>query len=102
MYTTLLHESCPLQVEAIPRVEDLDEQCEILSEHRETLLDFLTDAHATFGLQPNTLFLCVNTLDRYLSRRAVYLKDYQLGGCVCLFIAAIYNEKDDDVPTIQD
>ena len=39
---------------------------------RPYLIDFLIEAHAAFALLPETLFLTVNLLDRYCSRRVVY------------------------------
>lgn len=69
---------------------------------RPYLLDFLTEAHAAFGLLSETLFLTINLLDRYCSRRIVYKKHYQLVGCSALLIAAKYGDRKDSVPTIKE
>jgi hypothetical protein len=69
---------------------------------RPYLLDFLVEAHAAFQLLPETLFLAVNLLDRYCSRRVVYKRHYQLVGCAALLIAAKYGDKKDRVPTIRE
>ena len=69
---------------------------------RPYLLDFLIEAHAAFGLLPETLFLTVNLLDRYCSRRIVYKKHYQLVGCAALLIASKYGDRKDHVPTIKE
>ena len=69
---------------------------------RPYLLDFLIEAHAAFGLLPETLFLTVNLLDRYCSRRIVYKKHYQLVGCAALLIASKYGDRKDRVPTIKE
>ena len=69
---------------------------------RPYLLDFLIEAHAAFGLLPETLFLAVNLLDRYCSRRIVYKKHYQLVGCSALLIASKYGDRKDRVPTIKE
>lgn len=69
---------------------------------RPYLLDFLTEAHAAFGLLQETLFLTINLLDRYCSRRIVYKKHYQLVGCSALLIAAKYGDRKDCVPTIKE
>ncbi len=69
---------------------------------RPYLLDFLIEAHAFFQLLPETLFLAVNLLDRYCSRRVVYKRHYQLVGCASLLIAAKYGDKKDRVPTIRE
>ena len=69
---------------------------------RPYLLDFLIEAHTAFGLLPTTLFLAINLLDRYCSRRVVYKRHYQLVGCAALLIAAKYDDKKDRVPTIKE
>lgn len=67
---------------------------------RPYLIDFLIEAHACFSLLPETLFLAVNLLDRYCSKRVVYKQHYQLVGCAALLIAAKYGDKKDRVPQI--
>lgn len=69
---------------------------------RPYLLDFLIEAHAAFGLLPETLFLAINLLDRYCSKRIVYKRHYQLVGCASLLIAAKYGDRKDRVPTIRE
>lgn len=69
---------------------------------RPYLLDFLIEAHAAFQLLPSTLFLTINILDRYCSKRVVYKRHYQLVGCAALLIAAKYGDKKDRVPTIRE
>ena len=60
---------------------------------RPYLVDFLIEAHAAFQLLPETLFLAVNLLDRYCSKRVVYKRHYQLVGCAALLIAAKYGDR---------
>ncbi len=67
---------------------------------RPYLLDFLIEAHAAFNLLPETLFLTINLLDRYCSKRIVYRKHYQLIGCAALLVAAKYGDNKNKVPTI--
>lgn len=69
---------------------------------RPYLIDFLVEAHAAFQLLPETLFLAVNLLDRYCSRRVVYKRHYQLVGCSALLIAAKYGDKKERVPLIRE
>ena len=69
---------------------------------RPYLLDFLVEAHSSFGLLPETLFLTVNILDRYCSKRIVYRKHYQLVGCTALLIASKYGEPGKKVPRIKE
>lgn len=69
---------------------------------RPYLVDFLIEAHAAFQLLPETLFLAVNLLDRYCSKRVVYKRHYQLVGCASLLIAAKYGDRKDRVPIIRE
>lgn len=69
---------------------------------RPCLVDFLVEIHFTFRLRPETLYLCLNIVDRYVSRRVVYTKHYQLVGCAALWIAAKFEDAKERVPTLQD
>jgi hypothetical protein len=90
------------QSQTMPDVNSIDIQTEIQWFMRPYLLDFLVEAHAAFQLLPETLFLAVNLLDRYCSRRVVYKRHYQLVGCAALLIAAKYGDKKDRVPTVRE
>ena len=59
---------------------------------RGILLDWLVQVHARFRLLPETLFLCVNIIDRFLSARVVSLAKLQLVGITCLLLAAKVEE----------
>ncbi|ANB14638.1 B-type cyclin CLB3 [Sugiyamaella lignohabitans] len=80
----------------------MDLQPEIEWHMRPFLLDFLIDTHVALRLQPQTLFLAINLIDRYCSMRVVYRKHYQLVGCTALWIAAKYEDKKSRIPTIND
>lgn len=86
----------------MPSVASIDIQQEIQWFMRPYLLDFLIEAHAAFQLLPETLFLAINLLDRYCSKRVVYKRHYQLVGCASLLIAAKYGDKKERVPTIRE
>jgi hypothetical protein len=90
------------QDETLPDANLIDMQREIQWFMRPYLIDFLIEAHAAFALLPETLFLTVNLLDRYCSRRVVYKQHYQLVGCAALLIAAKYGDKKDRVPQIHE
>lgn len=90
------------QSETLPDVDSIDIQTEIQWFMRPYLLDFLVEAHSAFQLLPTTLFLTINILDRYCSKRVVYKRHYQLVGCAALLIAAKYGDKKDRVPTIKE
>ncbi|KAL3418090.1 cyclin domain-containing protein [Phlyctema vagabunda] len=91
-----------MEEETLPDVASIDIQQEIQWFMRPYLIDFLIEAHAAFQLLPETLFLAVNLLDRYCSRRVVYKKHYQLVGCAALLIAAKYGDKKEKVPMIRE
>lgn len=80
----------------------IDIQTEIQWFMRSYLLEFLIEAHTAFSLLPETLFLTVNLLDRYCSKRVVYKRHYQLVGCAAMLIAAKYGDKKDRVPTVRE
>ncbi|KAH8179465.1 G1/S-specific cyclin CCN1 [Sarocladium implicatum] len=91
-----------MEVETLPDANLIDMQREIQWFMRPYLIDFLIEAHAAFTLLPETLFLTVNLLDRYCSKRVVYKQHYQLVGCAALLIAAKYGDKKDRVPQIHE
>lgn len=59
---------------------------------RGILLDWLIQVHGRFRLSPETLYLCINIIDRFLSARVVSLAKLQLVGVTCMFIAAKVEE----------
>ncbi|KAH8816421.1 cyclin-like protein [Xylogone sp. PMI_703] len=91
-----------MEEETLPDVASIEIQQEIQWFMRPYLIDFLIEAHAAFQLLPETLFLAVNLLDRYCSRRVVYKRHYQLVGCASLLIAAKYGDKKERVPMIRE
>ncbi|CAD6499667.1 BgTH12-03775 [Blumeria graminis f. sp. triticale] len=91
-----------MELLTLPDVASIDIQQEIQWFMRPYLIDFLVEAHAAFQLLPETLFLAINLLDRYCSRRVVYKRHYQLVGCASLLIAAKYGDRKDRVPLIRE
>lgn len=91
-----------MEQETMPDINSIEIQTEIQWFMRPYLLDFLLEAHHAFQLLPETLFLAVNLLDRYCSRRVVYKRHYQLVGCAALLIAAKYGDRKERVPTIRE
>lgn len=91
-----------MESETLPDVASISIQQEIQWFMRPYLIDFLIEAHSAFQLLPETLFLAVNLLDRYCSRRVVYKRHYQLVGCAALLIAAKYGDKKERVPLIRE
>ncbi|KAH7418660.1 cyclin-like protein [Cadophora sp. MPI-SDFR-AT-0126] len=85
-----------------PVVDSIDIQPELRWFMRPYLLDFLIEAHHAFQLLPGTLFLAINLLDRYCSRREVFKRHYQLVGCASLLVAAKYGERKGRVPLMKE
>jgi hypothetical protein len=86
----------------VSSTQSMDQQPEIKWHMRPCLVDFLVEIHFTFRLRPETLYLTLNIVDRYVSRRIVYIKHYQLVGCAALWIAAKFEDAKERVPTVQD
>jgi len=59
---------------------------------RAILVDWLVEVHMKFRLLPETLYLCVNILDRYLAMEPVVRNRLQLVGVTSLLIACKYEE----------
>lgn len=80
----------------------MDQQPELQWYMRSHLIEFLLEIHLHFRLRPETLFLTMSILDRYVSRRIVYKKHYQLVGCVSLWLAAKFEDAKERVPSVKD
>ncbi|KAL1956431.1 hypothetical protein VTO42DRAFT_7317 [Malbranchea cinnamomea] len=81
-----------LERRLMPNPHYMDNQAEIQWSMRSVLMDWLVQVHLRFGLLPETLFLCVNYIDRFLSCKIVSLGKLQLVGATAIFIAAKYEE----------
>lgn len=67
-------------------------QKDVTESMRAKLLDWLVDVHVKFELLPETLFITVNIIDRFLSKIAISREILQLVGVTALFIASKYEE----------
>lgn len=75
------------------RVHDyMDSQKDINSMMRSILIDWLVDVHRKFELMPESIYLTVNIVDRYLSMKNVSRKELQLVGISSMIIACKYEE----------
>ncbi|GAA5900818.1 cyclin family protein [Sporobolomyces salmoneus] len=81
-----------LELTTMPDPEYMVIQNEVTWKMRGILVDWLVEIHTKFRLLPETIFLAVNIIDRFLSTRAVSLVKFQLVGVTALFIAAKYEE----------
>lgn len=75
-------------------------QSEIQWSMRSILMDWLVQVHNRFTLLPETLFLTVNYIDRFLSSKIVSLGKLQLVGATAIFVAAKYEEI--NCPSVQE
>jgi len=80
------------EVLLLPRPNYMESQTDINGKMRAILIDWLIEVHMKYRLRPETLFLTVNLIDRYLSQRHVMRKKLQLVGVVAMFIAAKFEE----------
>lgn len=81
-----------VQRDTMPNPKYMDTQQELAWRMRGILTDWLIQIHARFRLLPETLFLTINIIDRFLSSRVVSLVKLQLVGITSLFIASKYEE----------
>ncbi|KAL4787256.1 cyclin-like protein [Aspergillus varians] len=81
-----------LEMETLPNPEYIDHQPDLEWKMRGILVDWLIEVHTRFRLLPETLFLAVNLIDRFLSAEVVALDRLQLVGVAAMFIASKYEE----------
>lgn len=67
-------------------------QPDINDKMRSILVDWLIDVHRKFELMPETLYLTINIVDRFLSIKVVPRKELQLVGISSMLIASKYEE----------
>ena len=89
-----------LEVKYRPNPNYMHYQRELRWSYRRVLLDWIVEVHQSLQLLPETLYLTVNIIDRFLSRAGVLLNRFQLVGAASLFIAAKYEEI--NCPTLKD
>ena len=89
-----------LEIKMLPNAHYMDNQHEIQWSSRSVLIDWLVQVHLRFNLLPETLFLTVNYMDRFLSCKVVALAKFQLVGATAIFIAAKYEEI--NCPSVQE
>ncbi|KAK3716351.1 G2/mitotic-specific cyclin [Vermiconidia calcicola] len=81
-----------LEISTQPNPDYMDNQTELEWKMRGILVDWLLEVHTRFRLLPETLFLAVNIIDRFLSSKVVQLDRLQLVGVTAMFIASKYEE----------
>ncbi len=81
-----------LEKTTMPNPQYMKHQEDLEWKMRGILVDWLIEVHTRFHLLPETLFLAVNILDRFLSNKVVQLDRLQLVGVTAMFIASKYEE----------
>lgn len=76
----------------LPNPHYMDMQTEIQWSMRSVLMDWLVQVHGRFNLLPETLFLTVNYIDRFLSCKIVSIGKLQLVGATAILVASKYEE----------
>ena len=70
----------------------MEDQPHINERMRSILVDWLVEVHLKFKLVPETLYLTINLIDRYLEKQEVSRPKLQLVGVTSLLIASKYEE----------
>ncbi|CAD6572617.1 MAG: hypothetical protein CYPHOPRED_004899 [Cyphobasidiales sp. Tagirdzhanova-0007] len=81
-----------LEIESMPNPNYMESQTEIEWPMRATLIDWLLQVHMRYHMLPETLWITINIVDRFLSNRIVSLVKLQLVGITAMFVAAKYEE----------
>ncbi|KAJ3179900.1 G2/mitotic-specific cyclin [Geranomyces variabilis] len=81
-----------LEIATMPNPHYIDIQDGLAWSMREILIDWIIDLSNHFRLLPETLYTCVNIIDRFLTDRPCSMNKLQLVGLAALFIAAKYEE----------
>ncbi|KAJ7363977.1 cyclin [Mycena albidolilacea] len=81
-----------LEEKMMPSADYMTHQNEITWAMRQTLVDWLLQVHLRYHMLPETLWIAVNIVDRFLTHRTVSLIKLQLVGITAMFIAAKYEE----------
>ncbi|TFK27205.1 cyclin [Coprinopsis marcescibilis] len=81
-----------MEESVMPNPDYMDGQNEITWAMRQTLVDWLLQVHLRYHMLPETLWIAVNIVDRFLTKRVVSLVKLQLVGVTAMFVAAKYEE----------
>jgi hypothetical protein len=81
-----------LEATSMPNPVYMEHQEHLDWQERNVLVDWLIEVHEKFNLLPETLYLAINIVDRFLSTKVVQLEKFQLVGITAMFIASKYEE----------
>ncbi|KAL5580298.1 hypothetical protein UlMin_012740 [Ulmus minor] len=91
-YIDELYEFYKLSEEETRIQNYMELQPDLNAKMRSILVDWLTEVHNKFELMPETLYLTINLVDRYLSVKVVPRKELQLVGISSMLLASKYEE----------
>ncbi|CAA0810615.1 Unknown protein [Striga hermonthica] len=81
------------QIDRRPLADYMEKlQRDITEGMRAILIDWLVEVSEEYGLMPDTLYLTVNLIDRFLSENYMTKQKLQLLGVTCMLIASKYEE----------
>ncbi|KAF4352169.1 hypothetical protein F8388_004473 [Cannabis sativa] len=70
----------------------IDSQPEINEQMRAILVDWLVEVHTKFELSPETFYLTINIIDRFLAVKTISRRELQLVGISAMLTASKYEE----------
>ncbi|KAF9386852.1 hypothetical protein CPC16_007346 [Podila verticillata] len=80
------------ELQFMPDAQYMDHQPDMIWAFRTQLIQWLFTVHDRFDLLQETLHLCINLLDRFLSATVIPLTQLQLAGIVALSLASKFEE----------
>ena len=76
----------------LPDPDYMSKRTDINSKMRSILNDWLVEVHMKYKLVPETLYITINIIDRYLSLKDIKRNKLQLVGVTSMFIASKYED----------
>jgi len=80
------------ELKFLPKRNYMDKQVDINKSMRSVLIDWLVEVSDEYKLNPQTFFLTVNYIDRFLSCMSVLRGKLQLVGTSCMLVASKFEE----------
>ena len=81
-----------IEFDHLPSPNYMKSQTDINEKMRGILIDWLIEVHLKFKLLPETMFLTVNLIDRFLESKQIMRNRLQLVGVTAMLIACKYEE----------
>ncbi|KAG0000422.1 hypothetical protein BGZ80_006369 [Entomortierella chlamydospora] len=81
-----------MEIKLMPDPNYMSKQSDLTWRYRVLIIDWLVQAHDQFDLLQETMHLCVNYLDRFLSKVIIPVNQLQLVAIVALLLASKYEE----------